>query len=356
LTISLKIKTSHTYVNKNDKTEVGIVIYIVPEKYTSNANIRYIIAVDNSPSMKDHNKFDTAINSAQSLLASIPNTNNVIVILFSNHPKIIYNGQGGNIVYIPKEFGGTTRLHETIRKIIEIANDGVPTKAILLTDGKPKDKTDVRDYEALQIPHNLTFISIGIGKDYNEVILKRISDKSAGVFYHIDDVSQLPNILEEQKTTDTYALNLTLNAPQGFTPFNYDLPIFIPIVDRLVAIYGTMIIDPGSLPVNLTFTANYTDPVDSRSKVLPVTITLQRAEDNVVRSTINSNVLAEIKYYRLLKEYADTLAKGKDTTRVMSELMQTAQQTGNQALIEETQKLTGQSRSDLSEVTKKMRS
>jgi Ca-activated chloride channel family protein len=99
-------------------------------------------------------------------------------------------------------------------------------------------------------------------------------------------------------------------------------------VDRLVAIYGTMIIDPGSLPVNLTFTANYTDPVDSRSKVLPVTITLQRAEDNVVRSTINSNVLAEIKYYRLLKEYADTLAKGKDTTRVMSELMQTAQQTG----------------------------
>ncbi|MCY0874571.1 MAG: VWA domain-containing protein [Acidianus infernus] len=356
MTISLKIKTSHKYVSRNDRTEVGILIYIVPEKYSVNANIRYIIAVDNSPSMKDHNKFETAVNSAQTLLSHIPSANNVIIILFSNHPEIIYNGPGGNQVSIPRKFGGTTRLHEAIRKIIEIASDGIPTKAILLTDGKPTDKTNVSDYEALQIPTNLTFISIGIGKDYNEVILKRLSDKSAGVFYHIEDVSQMPNVLEEQRTTSTYALNLTLDLPQGFYPFNYELPIFIPIVDKLIAIYGTMIIDPGNLPVNLTFTANYTDPVDSQYKVISSTITLERAEDDIVRSTINSDVLAEIKYYRLLKEYGDMLAKGKDTTRIMAELMQTAKETGNQALIEETQKLTGYAKADLSEVTKKMRS
>ncbi len=356
MTVSLKIKTSHKYISKNDKTEVGLIIYIVPERYSTNANIRYIIAVDNSPSMKDYNKFDTAVNSAQTLLANIPPSNNVILILFSNHPEIIYNGPGGNPVAIPRKFGGTTRLHEAIKKIIDIASDGIPTKAILLTDGKPKDKTNVKDYEALQIPPNLTFISIGIGKDYNEVILKRMSDRSAGVFYHIEDVSQLPNVFEEQRTTSTYALNLTLNVPQGFSPFNYEIPIFIPIVDKLIAVYGTIIINPGDLPVNLTFTANYTDPVDSQAKILSDTVTLERAEDSTVKTTINSDVLAEIKYYRLLKEYADMLAKGKDTTRLMAELMQTAQQSGNQALMEETQKLTGYSKSDLSEVTKKMRS
>ncbi|BDC19410.1 VWA domain-containing protein [Acidianus sp. HS-5] len=356
MTISLKIKTSHKYISRDDKTEVGLIIYIVPEKYSTTANIRYVIAVDNSPSMKDYNKFDTAVNSAQTLLANIPQTNNVILILFSNHPEIIYNGPGGSPISIPRKFGGTTRLHETIRKIIDIASDGMPTKAILLTDGKPKDKTNVKDYEALQLPPNLTFISIGIGKDYNEVILKRMSDRSAGVFYHIEDVSQLPNVFEEQRTTSTYALNLTLNVPQGFSSFNYEPPIFIPIVDKLIAVYGTIIIDRGDLPVNLTFTANYTDPVDSQPKVLSSTVTLERNEDSTVKSTVNSDVLAEIKYYRLLKEYADVLAKGKDTTRLMAELMQTAQQSGNQALVEETQKLTGHPKSDLSEVTKKMRS
>lgn len=356
MTISLKIKTSHKYVSRNERTEVGIVVYIVPERYSVNANIRYIIAVDNSPSMKAHNKFETAVNSAQTLVSTIPPTNNVILILFSNHPEIIYNGPGGITIPIPRKFGGTTRLHEAVRKIIEIAKDGVPTKAILLTDGKPTDKTNVSDYESLEIPTNLTFISIGIGKDYNEVILKRLSDKTAGLFYHIEDVSQLPNVLEEQRTTSTYALNLTLNPPQGFTPFNYELPVFIPIVDRLVAIYGTMIIDPGTLPVNLTFTANYTDPVDSQHKIVSSTVTFERAEDATVKATINSDIMAEIKYYRLLKEYGDMLAKGKDTTRLMAELMQTAREIGNQALIEETQKLTGYSKADLSEVTRKMRS
>ncbi|ARM76051.1 VWA domain-containing protein [Acidianus manzaensis] len=361
MTISLKIKTSHNYISNKDNTEVGLSIYVVPENASTASNIRYIIAIDNSPSMKG-DKFNTAISSAVSLLSKIPPSQQVIVILFSNHPEIIYQGYGGKNEELENklqnlEFGGTTRFHETIRKIIEITSDGIPTKAILLTDGKPKDKGNVKDYEALQIPPNLSFISIGIGRDYNEIILKSLADKTAGFFYHIEDPSQLPLILEEQKSSDVFATNFALQVPNNFSPLNYDLPINIPVVDRLLAIYGTIIIPPGNDNYQITFVARYQDPVDNQIKTLTYNLTFYRTENKeLITSNINRDVLAEIRYYRLLKEYGELVQRGKDTTRVTRELMQVAEETRKASLIEATQKLTGDPKTDLSEVTKKMRS
>ncbi|AWR97404.1 VWA domain-containing protein [Acidianus sulfidivorans JP7] len=361
MTISLKIKSSHNYISDAKNTEVGLSIYIVPENASTTSNIRYILAIDNSPSMKG-DKFNTAISSAITLLSKIPKTQQLILIVFSNHPQIIYQGYGGNNTEVENklqnlQFGGTTRFHETVRKIIEIASDGIPTKAILLTDGKPKDKGNLKDYEKLQIPSNLSFISIGIGRDYNEIILKSLADRTAGFFYHIEDPSQLPSIIEEQQTTDVFATNFSLEVPNNFYPLNYDLPINIPVVDRLLAVYGTMIVPAGKENYQATFIAKYQDPVDNQLKSLTYNLELYRSNDeNVINSNINTDVLAEIRYYKLLKEYSELLEKGKDVTRVAKELMTAAEQTRKTSLIEATQRLTGDSKTDLSEVTKKMRS
>ncbi|WP_235185655.1 VWA domain-containing protein [Candidatus Acidianus copahuensis] len=355
LTVSLKVKSSHIFVSQSVETEAGIVIYIVPEYATKTTGIRYVIALDNSPSMKGE-KYDIALESMNSLLSQIPQGNEMVVITFSNHPKIIYRGNPTERVDIDKEFGSTTRFYEMIQKVIEISKDGMPTKVILLTDGKPTDKRNVKDYEKLSIPPNLQFINIGIGRDYNEVILKNLADRTAGFFYHVEDISQLPSLFRSGEDEEIVAKNLRVEVPETYNSLNYKKPIRIPILQNLATIYGTLIIPASNEDYNVTFLVTYQDPVDSKEKTLSSTLIFKRGDREKIHTTVNSDVLAEIRYYRLLKEYSETLEHGKDATKVIDKLKSIAEETRNPLIIEETKKLTGDSKNDLSEITKKMRS
>lgn len=180
----------------------------------------------------------------------------------------------------------------------------------MLTDGKPTDKRNVKDYEKLDIPPNTQIITIGIGNDYNERILKKLADRSSGKFYHIKDISELPNIFESQRTTSTYAHNLNLIVPQGFMPFNYDLPIRIPIVEKLIAVYGSFVIPAGKEPYTITFSADYIDPIDNQRKTVTKSVILQRGNPQFVESHADRDVILEIRYYRLLREYSEASFRG----------------------------------------------
>jgi Ca-activated chloride channel family protein len=356
LTISLKIRSSNSFINYKETTEVGFIIYAVPESVTKIKNTHFIIAIDNSPSMVKDKKLDIALQSAEKLLETLPQGNTVTVIEFSNHPKIMYSGNTGIKINIDKESGGTTRFYELVTFIMDIATKNpIPTKVILLTDGKPVDKRNIKDYEKLNIPRNIQIISIGIGNDYNEAILTLLADRTSGVFYHIDDPSQLPILFEEQTTNNVHALNLSISVPQGFSPLNYDMPIKIPIVDRLIAVYGILTVPPGDKDYPVSIIANYEDPVTSQSKTLSYSTTLKRANKDVVNANLNKEIDAEIKYYKLLRDYTEALEKGKEATKIMTELKQVAEATRKEDLIEYTQKMTGDAKNDLSAATRKLR-
>ncbi|QGA54249.1 VWA domain-containing protein [Sulfolobus sp. E5-1-F] len=355
MTIALNLKQSHTYAYSDRPTEVGFVLYITPQQSTVMSSIHYIIMIDNSPSMRGE-KLNTAVQSAQKLLYNLDYGNYVTLILFSNHPEIKYQGPAKGIITFDIGKGYTTRLYEAVNFALNLAKQSqVPTKIIMLTDGKPTDKKNVKDYEKLDISPNTQIITIGIGRDYNERILKKLADKSSGKFYHIKDISELPTVFESQRTTSIYAHNLDLRVPQGFMPFNYDLPIRIPIVEKLIAIYGSFIIPAGKEPYTITFAAEYVDPIDNQKKTVTKSVILQRGNPQAVESHIDRDVILEIKYYRLLREYLEALETGKDTTKVLNELKRVAEETRRPELIEETKKLSNDSKSDLSEITRKMR-
>lgn len=356
MTISLKVKYSNSFINYDKLTEVGFIIHAVPESVAKIKNTHFIIAIDNSPSMVKNGNLDVAIRSAEKLLEMLPQGNTVTVIEFSNHPKIVYSGATGTKVNIGKESGATTRFYELLTFVINVASQNpVPTKVILLTDGKPIDKRNIKDYKRLNIPKNIEIISIGIGKDYNEAILSLLADKTAGAFYHIDDPSQLPTLFEKQATNEVHALNLSVSVPQGFSPLNYDMPIKIPIVDRLITIYGILAVPPGNKDYPVNIIVNYDDPVTSQNKSLSYSVILKRASEDVVNANLNKEVDAEIKYYKLLRDYTEALEEGEDATQIMAELKQAAEETRREDLIEYTQKMTGDTKTDLSAVTRKVR-
>ncbi|MEM0131230.1 MAG: VWA domain-containing protein [Saccharolobus sp.] len=356
MTIDIMIKQTHNYIYSHSPIEIGFKIYITPLKTAINRGTHYIIMIDNSPSMQGE-KLNIAIQSAKKLLSELPEGNFVTLITFSNHPEIKYQGPSGLHIDFNAGKGYTTRFYEAINFSMNLASQSqFPTKIIVLTDGKPTDKRNVKDYEKLEISQNTQIITIGIGKDYNEKILKKLADKSSGNFYHIEKINDLPNIFEKEKATSVFGYNLQLQVPQGFVPFNYDLPIRIPIIDKLLVVYGTLTIPAGKDPYVISFTANYTDPINEQQKTLTKSVTLQRADGQVVDSYIDKDLVSEIKYYRTLREYADTLYSGQDATKVLNELRKISEETKRPDLIEETRKLGSDSKTDLSEVTRKMRS
>ncbi len=356
MTVTLNVKQTHDYAYTDRPTEVGFVIYITPEKTATTRNTHYIIMIDNSPSMQGE-KLNTAVESAKKLLSDLPSGNFVTIIVFSNHPEIKFQGPTGSAVNFDIGKGYTTRLHEAISFSLNLAKQSqVPTKIIMLTDGKPTDKRNVKDYEKLEIPQNVQIITIGIGKDYNEDILKKLADKSAGNFYHIQNVSELPNVFEKEKSASVYAYNLQFITPQGFMPYNYDLPIRLPIIDKLTPIYGSLVVPPGNTSFTVSFTITYTDPVDNQQKNETKSIVIQRGNTQIVEGYINRDVLLTIRYYRLLREYSEALASGKEATRILDQLRQIAEETRRPDLIEQTKKLGSDKKADLSEVTRKMRS
>jgi len=78
------------------------------------------------------------------------------------------------------------------------------SRLILLTDGQPtKGPTDETSFEGLSKEIRNSGISIttlGIGDDYNEDLLTAIAATSGGKWYHITDVSRLPDIFADELT------------------------------------------------------------------------------------------------------------------------------------------------------------
>lgn len=358
MTLSLKIKSSHTYISTEKSTQVSLIIRIVPEAFTQFSGMHYVILIDNSPSMLKDHKLDIAVAAANKLSYEIPPGNYLSLYLFSNDLEKVYEGPSGNPIPLQTvKKGYTTNLHRAISKILQqLSYSQLPVKLIILSDGKPTDKRNHKDYDSLQVPPNVQIVSVGIGRDYNEIILKKLADKGSGVYYHIEDPTQLPSIFVQQKVTDVAGYNFVLNLPPGFESINYEVPINIPVVDKTISIYAIGTIPAGVQPVKLEFSGSYFDPVRRTNVPINEQMFLQRGNEIQVMQRMDQGIIAEVRYFFLLKQYSNAVASGnKEATTIAQELRVAAEQTRREDLIEETRKLTGDSKSDLSEITRTMR-
>ncbi|AHC51498.1 hypothetical protein SUSAZ_05755 [Sulfolobus acidocaldarius SUSAZ] len=359
MTVSVSLKSSTNLAFTGKPTQVSLIVRVSPTSFASLSGIHYVVMIDNSPSMKKENKINLALAAASRLVQDIIPGNFISIYLFSNNIETLYEGESGKEIDLKSiNMGYTTNLHKAITKVLEkFRSSEIPVKIILLSDGKPTDKRYSRDYESLQIPKNVQLITIGLGEDYNEAIMKILADKGSGVFYHINDPSQLPTTLVEQKSDKVAAYNLTLNFSEGLEVINYEMPVNIPVVDRDVNVYAVGNIPPGETDYILKVTGNYVDSVNNKNVQIDESLAVKRAPDDEVRSNFDRTVINEVSYYMLLRYYGNLISEGKseEATRVVPELLTAAERTKRVELIERTKKLVNDPKVDLSEVTKTMR-
>ncbi|MFP3205133.1 MAG: VWA domain-containing protein [Metallosphaera yellowstonensis] len=356
MTLSMKIETSHRYSFGNEVKMVFKVL-LVPEKITTATGFHYIVLLDTSGSMEGL-KLENAKKGAVELLKRIPPGNKVSFVTFSTRVNIVR--QFVDPVDLTQEIenlsaGGQTAFFTALLTAFNLHNKhGLPSYVILLTDGNPTDDTNPETYKRLQIPGNLQVVSFGIGEDYNESILKALSDKSSGVFYHVNDAMEIPEKLPKAAKTKIAAKNVSVDivSESNVRLLNYaGPPVKINAVEGVIKILGETLIPPNFRGNFMTVKVNYEEPIDGRPQALMNVVAVNPAPDqSTFISGVNKDVLLEYEYFNNLQKISSEVEAGNlvEATRTLKRMEEIAGQTRRIELMETTRRL-----SDSLETTKR---
>ena len=115
---------------------------------------------------------------------------------------------------LPKYSGGTQMgkgmrcAQEQLRSLAT----QVAKRAVLLTDGKAFDDDECRALAPRFAQTNTPIIAIGIGLEYNEELMRQLSDQTQGRPYHLQTMEQLREILDAEVGTSVREVITDLQA------------------------------------------------------------------------------------------------------------------------------------------------
>ena len=213
---------THVKSNSGSVIFIGIDLFADQSTVFQSRGLNICLAIDCSGSMQGE-KIARAKESAIILARSLSPNDLISIVTFEYKVKVLLAptpaSEQDKIENVISSItvGSATSLYGGLQKANDLAlknsKSGRITRIVLMTDGIPTDKENPKDYEKLckEIRKDgITVNPIGIGDDYNDELLLRISDSGGGEWMHVTDPHfQLPNFLREQVTImlNTIAIN-----------------------------------------------------------------------------------------------------------------------------------------------------
>ncbi|BCS92395.1 VWA domain-containing protein [Metallosphaera javensis (ex Sakai et al. 2022)] len=394
MVLSLRLEGSHSF-SWNGELRFAFRTTVVPEKVKPVPLDLFIVLdtsgsmtiIDNPPEVDDSliagtavvdghevrylkddigvkNRLEVALDAIRELLEKAESTTKVTIITFSDNVNVLCRRVPPSVAMEYLEgitADGNTALYTAVKKAISLIDEN-PARILLITDGYPTDVEDEREYSKLELPRFSQFIPIGVG-EYNAKILRSLADLSNGRFYHVNDVSEISRIMEEEGAKPSGGIRAKVDFfsrfPLNFV--NYTPPIYLGTVEGVVRIYGFVQVPPRYSGEVVRVRLTYTDTFDEREYSLERSISLTPATDSAqFVSGLNKYLLWEVEYYEKMREISHLLESGMqvEATRKMKELKEIAERTRKQDLIEATRKIMNASdeKEISSEITRKMRS
>jgi len=189
-----KCLANRTHVKSNSGSIVFIGIDLFADQSTvlQSRNLNICLAIDCSGSMQGE-KIERAKESAIILARSLSPNDLISIVTFEYKVKVLLAptsaSEQDKIENVVRSItvGSATSLYGGLQKANDLASknskSGRITRIVLMTDGLPTDKENPKDYEKLckEIRKDgITVNPIGIGDDYNDELLLRISDSGGG--------------------------------------------------------------------------------------------------------------------------------------------------------------------------------
>ncbi len=168
------------------------------------------LVIDRSGSMYDERRLEFVIEAVRFLAENVAPEDKVAIVAFADRAKVIVGSdeihdKGAVRRAIEDidllEIGGGTQMALGMRAAIdEVKKNLAPNRlnrVLVLTDGQTYEETACIDL-ANQNRDQMSFSAMGVGVEFNEKLLMRISQDSHGKYHFIGDPAEIPGIFEDE--------------------------------------------------------------------------------------------------------------------------------------------------------------
>src|SRR6202521_5316841 len=168
------------------------------------------LVIDRSGSMYDERRLEFVIEAVRCLADNVAPEDKVAIVAFADRAKVIVGQDEIHDKAAVRsaiedidllEIGGGTQMALGMRAAIdEVKKNLAPNRlnrVLVLTDGQTYEETACIDL-ANQNRDQMSFSAMGVGVDFNEKLLMRISQDSHGKYHFIGNPAEIPGIFEDE--------------------------------------------------------------------------------------------------------------------------------------------------------------
>ncbi len=189
-----------------------------------------IVVLDQSGSMSGE-KIEQARHAALDLLDRLADDDRFALIAFSSSSKLVIAPSLAHHELRPEwrrriqslSSGGGTNMHQALTQTLDLLKQRKgsdrPCRVLLLSDGHPDSSHGLDDLARQAGLRGAALSSLGIGSDYNEVLMAQLADLGSGNYYYLDHPESLAAVfageLEAGRTTVARGLEIHLSPSRG---------------------------------------------------------------------------------------------------------------------------------------------
>ncbi|MGB8411790.1 MAG: VWA domain-containing protein [Candidatus Binatus sp.] len=168
------------------------------------------VVIDRSGSMYDERRLEFVVEAVKFLADNLSDQDKVSIVAFADKAKVIITPEAARDKSAIKraiddidllEIGGGTQMALGMRAAIEEVKKNLSpdrlNRVLVLTDGQTYEETACLDLVEKN-RDQISFSTMGVGVEFNEKLLQRVSQDSNGKYHFIGDPAEIPNIFEDE--------------------------------------------------------------------------------------------------------------------------------------------------------------
>ncbi|MBI5593855.1 MAG: VWA domain-containing protein [Deltaproteobacteria bacterium] len=172
-----------------------------------------VIVLDRSGSMAGQ-KLSDARQAVARLIDQMTADDRLAIITYSNNVQVLsplvgmdetQRRQLKTVVAQVNAAGGTNLgagLKQGIQTLMQTPADGRQRRVILISDGQANqgitDPQELGDMASGAAEHNLAVSTVGVGNDFNEILMTTLADHGAGRYYFLEDPNRFALVFDKE--------------------------------------------------------------------------------------------------------------------------------------------------------------
>ena len=286
------------------------------------------LVIDKSGSMSDADKMKRVKQSLRTFLKQLRRSDTVSIVVFDSTANVVFPssayGNGEAVMQSVESIrpGGSTNLHSGLmlgyHEAFKNYDPNATNRVILLTDGIANTGvTDPRRIASESSGYNLRGVdlsTIGVGRDFDEKLLRTLSNQGRGVFHFVADAKDIDKVFRKEVQglmapvarkvvlEIDYSPGLQLERVFGYKPEYRSRSIRIPLKDMNSGLTQLVLVKfrvAANMPADVAVRLRYNDLKESKGHSIRRSATLRGFDgadflsDSLVRKNYTIAELAQ---------------------------------------------------------------